>query len=530
LDLNYTFTVDGTFSFYWKVSSEAGWDYLNFCYDNDGCTRTSGFDQQISGEVGWVKVSKAVTAGAHSFRWLYAKDTGDTQGSDLGWIDNVQFNGGGSAGVLRGGTLSFIASDTISFQTTNNANALTVDSNGRVGMNTSAPTEALTVVGNFNVANSDTPTKQYRFRTSGGSLDFEGAGAALYLSAWSGASFTGTQYTALILYNDQSRMDVKAGYTYFNPTTDSTSTIDVDTPGTGLQNLIRFAQTGTVQGSITVNGATVAYNAFTGSHYAWTDVPIDRGKVVSMTGDNKRRDPNDFTSEPFYGITETAQANDPKVLGAYFGRGAGDWTFDNPDQVMSVGNGDMWVDDEGGDIQPGDYLISSNLKGYAMKDTGQFAESYIIARASDDVNWSNEIAVINGHKVKKISVLFTQFSRLNAAGLAMGLTSGGLVSNDVTFNGLAFFNKAVQFKADATFEGLIKVSDNTAGTVKIPAGQTSGTVTFSKPYGKPPKVTTGISEFVDVVVDNKTNNGFTVRIPSPRGSDTFVDWTAFEAP
>lgn len=530
LDLNYTFTVDGTFSFYWKVSSESGWDFLNFCYDNDSCTRTSGFDQQISGEVGWVKVSKTVTAGAHSFRWLYAKDGGAVSGSDKGWIDNVQFNGGGSAGVLRGGTLSFIASDTISFQTTNNANALTVDSNGRVGINTTTPTEALTVVGNFNVADATTPTKAYRFRTSGGSLDFEGGGANLYLSAWTNADFTGTQYTALILYNSQSRMDVKSAYTYFVPTADSTSTIDVDTPGTGLQNLIRFAQTGTVQGSITVNGATVAYNAFTGSHYAWTDVPIDRGKVVSMTGDNKRRDMSDFTSEPFYGIAETAQANDPRVLGAYFGRGAGDWTFDNPDQVMSVGNGDMWVDDEGGDIQPGDYLVSSNLKGYAMKDTGQFAESYIIARASDDVNWSHETAIINGHKVKKISVLFTQFSRLNAAGLAMGLTSGGLVSNDVTFNGLAFFNKAVHFKDDATFDGLIKVSDNTAGTVKILAGQTSAAVTFNKAYGKPPKVTTGISEFVDVIVDNKTVNGFTVRIPSPRSGDTYVDWTAFETP
>jgi hypothetical protein len=532
LDLNYTFAVDGTFSFYWKVSSEASWDYLMFCIDDDAncALGDSGVYTEISGETNWAKVSVPVTAGAHSFRWTYEKDGGVTDGSDLGWIDNVQFNGGGSSGVLRGGTLSFIASDTISFQTTNNANALTVDSNGRVGINTSAPTEALSVEGNFNVRNTGALTKAYRFRTTGGSLDFEGGGANLYLSAWTNADYTGTQYTALILYNSQSRMDVKSGYTYFNPDSDSTSTIDVATPATGLQNLIRFVQSGTVQGSITVNGATVAYNAFTGSHYAWTDSAIERGMLVSMTGDNKRRDTSDFTSEPFYGIAKTSQPNDPKVLGSYFGRGAGAWSFDNPDQVMSVGNGDMWVSDEGGDIQPGDYLISSSLAGHAMKDGGQFAESHIVARASDSVRWDDETQVVDGKKVKKISVLFTQFTRLNAAGLAMGMANGGIVSNDVTFNGLVLFNNAVRFKSDASFEGLIKVSDNTAGTIKIPAGQTSATVTFNKAYGKPPKVTTGISEFVDVVVDSKTNNGFTVRIPAPRGTDTYIDWTAFETP
>jgi hypothetical protein len=531
LDLNYTFTVDGTFSFYWKVSSEAGWDYLNFCYDNDSCTRTTGFDQQISGEVGWVKVSKAVTAGAHSFRWLYAKDGGDDGGSDLGWVDNVQFNGGGSAGVMRAGTLSFIASDTISFQTTNNANALTVDSNGRVGMNTSTPTEALTVVGNFNVADATTPTKQYRFRTSGGSLDFEGSGANLYLSAWSNADFTGTQYTALILYNSQSRMDVKANYTYFTPTADGTSVVDVNVVASGAQTFMQFAQNGTVTGSITVNATgSVLYNAFTGAHYAWSDEPIDDGMVVSMTGNNRRRNPNDFATEPYYGVKKTTEANDSSVLGSFSNGEPGDWSYEMPDYVMAAGNGYMWITDEGGDIKPGDELITSGISGYAMKDTGQFAESHIIARASDIVDWTNETQIVNGHKVKKVSVLFTQYSKLNAAGLAMGLTSGGLVSNDITFNGLAFFNKAVQFKSDVTFEGLIKVSDNTAGTVKIPAGQTSAAVTFSKAYGNPPKVTTGISEFVDVVVDNKSNNGFTVRIPSPRASDTFVDWTAFETP
>jgi hypothetical protein len=76
--------------------------------------------------------------------------------------------------------------------------------------------------------------------------------------------------------------------------------------------------------------------------------------------------------------------------------------------------------------------------------------------------------------------------------------------------------------------GHIRVGIDTAGTVTIPAGQTSATVTFSRPYEYTPKVTTGASEFVPVVVTDKSGAGFTVRTPSPHTSDIHIDWTAFE--
>ncbi|MGF7228987.1 MAG: Kelch repeat-containing protein [Candidatus Saccharibacteria bacterium] len=77
--------------------------------------------------------------------------------------------------------------------------ALNVDTiNTRVGIGTIAPTEALSVQGNLNIADNVTsPTKQFRLRTSGSGLDLEGGGADLYVSSWTGASFTGTQQTFL---------------------------------------------------------------------------------------------------------------------------------------------------------------------------------------------------------------------------------------------------------------------------------------------------------------------------------------------
>ena len=446
---------------------------------------------------------------------VYIGEYGNSDTDQLALYGNSGINMGTSAGNFA---LSIVNG-------TWNGNTI-----GMVGINTNTPSDPLTVNGNFTVRDSDTVTKEYRFRTTGTALDFEGSGADLYLSDWSTAGFTGTQYTAMILSHSSSRIDVKSTFTYFNPTTTSGDVIDVNRSTAGT--LIGFALAGTIQGSISVSGTTVSYNAFTGSHFALTNEAIDRSMLVSMTGNNQRRDPTDMTSEPYYGITKTAKANDPAVLGSFLAPldPSKPVSMDNPDQVMSVGNGDMWVDDEGGNINPGDYLISSNVAGYAMKDTGQFAESNIVGRASDPVDWTNETAVVNGHKVKRIEVLYTQFTRMNATGLAMGLASGGIVSNDVTFNGLVTFSKAVTFQSDVSLLGHITVGDNTAGTVDIPAGQTSVSVTFSSPYDKAPKVTTGVSDFVDVAVGNKSGKGFTIQIPSARGTDTYVDWTALATP
>ncbi len=88
---NVTFPRAGFVRFFWKVDSEAGYDYLLFCLDNDACTSASGFNQRISGSIAWTEVVVPVPAGAHSFRWLYAKDPIVSVGRDRGWLDYVRF-------------------------------------------------------------------------------------------------------------------------------------------------------------------------------------------------------------------------------------------------------------------------------------------------------------------------------------------------------------------------------------------------------------------------------------------------------
>ncbi|MCP4213688.1 MAG: hypothetical protein GY765_03480 [bacterium] len=84
-----TFSEAKTVSFYWKVSSESGYDYLKF-YLN-------GVEQDsIAGTVDWTQKSYAVAAGSHVLKWAYEKDYSVSSGSDCGWVDQLVVEGSGS--------------------------------------------------------------------------------------------------------------------------------------------------------------------------------------------------------------------------------------------------------------------------------------------------------------------------------------------------------------------------------------------------------------------------------------------------
>ena len=76
--------VEGTnISFYRKVSSESGYDYLRFYID--------GAEQnKWSGTVSWSQVSFPITPGLHTFKWSYTKDLSVSSGSDCAWLDKIK--------------------------------------------------------------------------------------------------------------------------------------------------------------------------------------------------------------------------------------------------------------------------------------------------------------------------------------------------------------------------------------------------------------------------------------------------------
>lgn len=72
----------GPASFYYRVSSEAGWDVLGFYVDGQRLG-------EWSGEVPWSLFLFDLSEGRRTLEWRYSKDSRNTEGSDLALVDNL---------------------------------------------------------------------------------------------------------------------------------------------------------------------------------------------------------------------------------------------------------------------------------------------------------------------------------------------------------------------------------------------------------------------------------------------------------
>lgn len=82
----------GRIEFYWRVSSEEGYDFLEFYIDDE-------LQDRISGETDWQKQTYEITAPRiHTLQWQYIKDSSVDSGSDCGWVDQLQWQSGTASG------------------------------------------------------------------------------------------------------------------------------------------------------------------------------------------------------------------------------------------------------------------------------------------------------------------------------------------------------------------------------------------------------------------------------------------------
>ncbi len=78
------YTTGAQISFWWKISSETGFDTLEF--------RLNGVVQAaISGEVDWEQRTFSIPSGANAqtLQWSYSKDSSSSFGQDAAWVDQV---------------------------------------------------------------------------------------------------------------------------------------------------------------------------------------------------------------------------------------------------------------------------------------------------------------------------------------------------------------------------------------------------------------------------------------------------------
>ena len=87
-DYSMILTVDvlapGELTFMYKVSSEANWDKLFFYMDNQEMGNWSG-------TVNWTQFTQPLSAGTHTFKWTYHKDSSVNSGEDCAMVDDILF-------------------------------------------------------------------------------------------------------------------------------------------------------------------------------------------------------------------------------------------------------------------------------------------------------------------------------------------------------------------------------------------------------------------------------------------------------
>jgi hypothetical protein len=290
--------------------------------------------------------------------------------------------------------------------------------------------------------------------------------------------------------------------------------------------IVSLRQGGVEEGTISVSGNTVSYNAFTGSHYAWASSAIEKGMLVSLTGVNRRLhdSPN---SEIVYGIEKTSQANHDRVMGAYLSilNPSESQSSDNPSLVMAVGNGEVWVVDNGSDIKAGDYLVSSEVVGHAEKDLRTTDKSYVVARAAEDVTWGDVGGAVDGRKHKLVSVFFENFTRDNSTGaLLQGQQAGEQLAADSVV-----VVEDYEFQGRVVVKGHLTFGGDSVGQAKILSGQTEVRVIFTDEYATQPIVTVSPLDFVDAMyrVTDVNTKGFIIQLNTTQGNDKLFNWHAF---
>ena len=155
----------------------------------------------------------------------------------------------------------------------------------------------------------------------------------------------------------------------------------IDNIGIAGTSFIQFTNAGeAIVGSIdAVNDTTVAYNTFTGSHYTIVeDKEIKLYQVLESTGEN-------FSEQKQCVRTKLCtKKNSNSAIGVYGGKCA-----NGNEMVLCIGTGFVWVVNKGEDIEIGDYLTSSNVKGYAEKQNDDILHNYTVAKSTQNVIWKS---------------------------------------------------------------------------------------------------------------------------------------------
>jgi hypothetical protein len=281
-----------------------------------------------------------------------------------------------------------------------------VDTSGNVGIGTSSPGATLEVAGG--AANGLTRVGQLQFKNSSGNYSagadgvhfFTFSDGMLYADNFDGGFVwrTGTSST------ERARIDSSGNLLVGTTDTDPADNnvigtaisaggrISINQAGSALYvgrtndgTLVTFFESGTVEGSISVSGNTVSYNAFAGSHWSQlqdgSKPEILRGTVMESI-DELVQWPDEPTTERLCRSKISDTAGSKRVYGVFMCWDE-DWTATNDMLVTSLGAFICRVSD-GVTVQMGD-LLESNGDGTARVQADDIIRSSTIGKVTSTI-------------------------------------------------------------------------------------------------------------------------------------------------
>lgn len=170
---------------------------------------------------------------------------------------------------------------------------------------------------------------------------------------------------------------------YRTPTNDDVMRIGVFT--TNPTNYITINENSTVSAS--------GYSQFTGFHSGVTKKSIEKNLIVSV--DNTIPLAIFSTSDVLTGVSISDIENDPNVFGV----------SDGDEHYNALGDGTVWVSDANGTLNAGDYITSSTLSGYGVRQEGSRKMNYTVAKILQNCDFTNAKRFLSMSEDKTLSTI-----------------------------------------------------------------------------------------------------------------------------
>jgi len=349
----------------------------------------------------------------------------DGSGSGGQYVVNIYNNdvtgGNQGSGLFIQSGPSSATSNALLIQNQATTNLLTVRNDGNVGIGTSTPAYKLEVVGTSGIGaaafvnNSDINLK-FNIRKIDNALEKIKSLEGVYFD-WKadGSNSVGliAQDVEKIFPELVTGKDGQKGVQYSNlvaPLIEAIKEQQIQIDDLRKKSDFRFI------------GSGINYSPSTGSHgvILSQDFPSEfrKGMIVSVTGEAKKRYNNKLKITSTLATVKLSTKKEDKtvygIIESELNEGVNSWYQTNPGErfaiINTIGQGKVLVTNMNGSIEAGDYITSSSIPGYGMRQADDILRNYTVAKAIEKVDWNKVTETIewqgNTYKVYLLGVVY----------------------------------------------------------------------------------------------------------------------------